>query len=74
MEQKPDQQQKTGDNKIQATEIKFLSEILNKTKEDRIRNTNIKLKLGMTKIRNDTQKNRLRRFQTCNADDRREDT
>ena len=40
---------KREDNKIQAMEMKFLRVILNKTK-DRIRNTNIRLELGVDEI------------------------
>ena len=42
-------------------EMEFLRTILNKTK-DRIRNTNIRLELGMNEIKNYIQKSRLRWF------------
>ena len=44
---------------IHAIEKTFLREILNKTK-DRIRNANIRLKLGVYEIKNDFQWSRLR--------------
>ena len=40
------------DRRIQAMEMKLLRAILNKTKKDRIRNTNIGLELGMDEIKN----------------------
>jgi hypothetical protein len=39
-------------------EMKFLRAILNKTKKDRIRNTNIRLELGVVEIKNDIKKSR----------------
>ena len=48
--------------------IKFLRAILNKTK-DWIRNTTIRLELGMDEIKNHIQKNTLRCFWTCDADE-----
>ena len=51
-------------------EIKFLTAILNKTK-DRITNTNIRLALGVDEIRNDIQKKKV---WMCDMDKRREDT
>ena len=47
MEQKPGQQQKGRMANIQAIEMKFLRVILNKIMEYRIRNTNIRLELGV---------------------------
>ena len=43
-------------------EMKFLRVILNKTNKDRIRNTNIRLELGVDEINNDIEKSRLRWF------------
>jgi hypothetical protein len=45
------QQTKRHDSKIQAMEMKFLRAILNKTKKDWIRNTNIRLELGVDEIK-----------------------
>ena len=45
------------ENKIQAIGMKFLRAILNKAK-DRIRDTNIRLKLGVEEIKNDIQKSK----------------
>ena len=42
-------------------EMKFFRAILNRTK-DRIRNTNIKLELGVNEMKNPIQKSRLRWF------------
>jgi len=39
--------------RIQAMKMKFLRAILNKRKKDRIRNTNIRLELGVDEIKND---------------------
>ena len=47
---------------MQAMEMKFFREILNKTK-DVIRNTNIRLELGVDEMKNDNQKSRLRWFE-----------
>ena len=52
--------------------IQFLRAILNKTKNDRIRNSNIRLKLGMDEIKNDIQKCRLTWFE--HVMQRRKDT
>ena len=41
---------KREDSNIQAMEMKFLRVILNKTEKDRIRNTNIRLELGVDEI------------------------
>ena len=62
MEQKTWTTTKGEDSIIQAVEMKFLGVILNKTKEDRIRETNIKLELGVNEIKNYIQKSRLRWF------------
>ena len=45
--------------------IEIFRAILNKTKEDVIRNTNIRLELGVDEIYNDIQKSRLRWFFMC---------
>ena len=42
--------------------MKFFRAILNKTKKNRIRNTNIRLELGVDEIKNGIQKSRLRWF------------
>ena len=55
MKQKP-RKQKGKESKIQAMEIKFLRAILHKTKEDRLRNTNIRLKLRVDEIKKMTFK------------------
>jgi hypothetical protein len=41
-------------------QMKFLTAILNKMKEDKIRNTDIRLELGVDEVKNDNQKSRLR--------------
>ena len=43
-------------------EMKFLTAILKNTNNDRIRNTNIRLELGMGEIKNAFQRSRLRWF------------
>ena len=42
---------KREDSKIQTMKIKFLRAILNEAREDRIRNTNIRLELGVDEIK-----------------------
>ena len=42
--------------------MRFLRAILNKTKEDRTRNTDIRLELEVDEIKSDIQKSRLRWF------------
>ena len=37
-------------------EMEFLKPVLNKTKMDRIRNTKVRLELGVDEIKNDIQK------------------
>ena len=43
-------------------EIKFFSSIINKTKKDRVKNTNIRLDLGADEIKNGIFKSSLRWF------------
>ena len=64
---------KKENSKIQAVEIKFLRAVLNKTMKDRIRNTNIRLKLGVVEIKNDIQE-QIKLAWTCDTNERREDT
>ena len=50
MEQKPGQQQKEKIAEFKSWKLNFLGAILNKTK-DMIRNTNIRLELGVDEIK-----------------------
>ena len=50
---------KREDDRIQALQMKFLRAILNKT-EDRIKNTNIRLILGVDGIKDSKRASRLR--------------
>jgi hypothetical protein len=52
---------KIEDRKIQTMEIKLLRQILNKTRE-RIRNNNVRSKLGMDEMKEFIKKSRLRWF------------
>ena len=54
--------------------MKFLRVVLNKTKEERLRNTNIRLELGVGEIKNDILKKQIKMVWTCDVDDRRDDT
>ena len=47
---------KRENSKIQAMGKNFFRAIWNKTKNDRIRNTNIRLELGVDQIKNDIQR------------------
>ena len=52
---------KRVDSNTEAMEMKFLRAILNKTNKDKIKNTNIRLELGVNEIKKD-KKSRLRWF------------
>jgi hypothetical protein len=51
---------KREESKIQAMEMKFLREIMGKTRRDRIRNDDIREQLKVDDIKTDIEKNRLR--------------
>jgi hypothetical protein len=51
---------KREESKIQAKEMKFLREIIGKTRRDRIRNDDIREQLKVDNIKIDIEKNRLR--------------
>jgi hypothetical protein len=53
----------TEKSKIQATEIKFLSAIMGKTKRDRFRNAHIRKELRMEDIQNQTEGNIMKWFE-----------
>ena len=61
MEQKPGKKQERI-AKFKPWKLNFLRAILNKTKKNRIRSTNIILQLGVDEIKKDIQKSRLRWF------------
>ena len=51
-----------SDSKTQDVELKFSRVILNKTKKNRIRNTNLRFELRVDEIKNDIKKSRLSWF------------
>jgi hypothetical protein len=51
---------KREESKIQAMEMKFLREIIGKSRRDRIRNDDIREQLKVDNIKIDIEKNRLR--------------
>jgi hypothetical protein len=64
--------QKKKKSKIQAMEMKFLREILGKTRSDKIRNNDIREQLKVDDIKHDMERNRLKWYGhvMCMADER----
>ena len=56
----PTQMFNTSHDQIQGMENTFLRAMLNKTKKIRIRNTNLRLEIGLDETKNEIQKSRLR--------------